>query len=107
MLHLTFVLPDGTRTIVEAETGRSIMEVAIAHNLPGIVAECGGSKACATCHVFLDDATAEKAGPPAPDEDDMLDFAAVPRSATSRLSCQVQVVEALDGAVITIPETQV
>ncbi len=107
MPKLTFVQSDGTRMEISAEAGRSVMEAAIANSIPGIVAECGGSMACATCHVFLDDATAELAGPLAADEDDMLDFSAVPRRATSRLSCQVQVADTFKGAVITIPETQV
>lgn len=107
MPKLTFIQSDGTRTTVEAETGYSVMETAINNNVHGIVAECGGSMACATCHIFLDQATAEAAGPPSEAEDDMLDFAAVPRTSTSRLSCQVQVTEAFEGAVITIPETQV
>lgn len=107
MTQITFVHPDGTRTEVTAVSGRSIMETANAHDIPGIVAECGGSMACATCHVFLDEITAGTAGPPAELEDDMLDFAAVPRGPTSRLSCQITVTDALDGAVITIPETQV
>ncbi|WP_349358011.1 2Fe-2S iron-sulfur cluster-binding protein [Stappia sp.] len=107
MARITFVEPDGTRKEIDAVDGRSVMETAIANDVNGIVAECAGSMACATCHVFVDEA--HFAGLPEAEqaERDMLDFAAVTARPTSRLSCQIAVGPQLDGAVITIPETQV
>lgn len=104
---VTFVLPDGRQRKVEAREGQSVMETAVANGVEGIVAECGGSMACATCHVFVDDETFARLGPPQGDEDGMLDFAAADRAATSRLSCQIAVSDALDGAAFTVPATQV
>ena len=107
MTKLTFILPDGSSQEVEATAGHSIMKTAISNSVNGIVAECNGSLACATCHVFLDDASAAQIDPPGETENDLLDFAAVERKPTSRLSCQVMVDNLPEGAVITMPETQV
>lgn len=82
------------------------METAQRAGVDGIIAECGGAMACATCHCFFDPATMEKIGQPEGAEDDMLDFAATERTEHSRLSCQVKVTPALEGADITIPEDQ-
>lgn len=106
MVKLTFVSPDGTRTVVDATSGQSVMEAATSNGIDGIVAECGGSMACATCHVFVDATTAARLDGPAADEDDMLDFAATDRRPTSRLSCQIMVGDTLDGAEFTLPEEQ-
>jgi 2Fe-2S ferredoxin len=81
------------------------METAIKHLGPGIEAECGGACACATCHVYIDDAWREKVGPPTPMEEDMLDFGYDVRE-NSRLSCQIRVTEELNGLVVTTPERQ-
>ncbi|TPI56058.1 2Fe-2S iron-sulfur cluster binding domain-containing protein [Mesorhizobium sp. B3-1-3] len=107
MTTLKFVLPDGSSRQVEAEDGHSIMETAINNDVPGIVAECAGSMACATCHIFVDAALSEGIGAPVGTESDMLDFAAVERQPNSRLSCQVIVAGWMDGTTITVPETQV
>ena len=81
------------------------MEAAIRHLVPGIEAECGGACACATCHVYVDEAWAAKTGEPSPMEEDMLDFA-FDVQPNSRLSCQIKVTEALDGLVVRTPEQQ-
>ena len=81
------------------------MENAVKHSVPGIDAECGGACACATCHVYVDDAWAAAAGKPEAMEEDMLDFAHEPRE-NSRLSCQIMVTDALDGLVVHVPERQ-
>ena len=75
------------------------------YDIPGIEAECGGACACATCHVYVDEAWREKTGPPSPMEEDMLDFGYDVR-ANSRLSCQIKVTEGLDGLVVATPERQ-
>ena len=105
MPKLIFIEHDGTRHEVEAALGATVMETAIRNSINGILAECGGACACATCHVYVDDAFAEQAGRPDPMEEDMLDFAYDVRP-TSRLSCQIKMSDALDGLTVHIPEKQ-
>jgi len=105
MTKLTYIANDGTRFDVEAENGSTVMENAIRNAVPGIEAECGGACACATCHVYVDEAWTEAVGEPEPMEEDMLDFAFDVRP-NSRLSCQIKVSDALDGLVVSIPERQ-
>lgn len=105
MPKITYIDSGGTARTVDAEVGSTVMETAIKHNIPDIVAECGGACACATCHVYVDEAWKEKTGDPSPMEEDMLDFAFDVRP-TSRLSCQIQVTEDLDGLVVTTPASQ-
>jgi len=106
MPTVSYVAFDGTETVVTAFAGDSVMETAVRNGVPGIVAECGGSLSCATCHVFL---CADSAGlfPPKLDlEDDMLDGTAVDREDNSRLSCQLKLTDEVSVHVQT-PETQV
>ena len=105
MARITFIEHNGTEHVVEAEPGMTVMEAAVTNSVPGVVAECGGACACATCHVYVDDAWREATGTPEQMEEDMLDFAFDIRQA-SRLSCQIKVTEALDGLVVRIPEKQ-
>jgi ferredoxin, 2Fe-2S len=81
------------------------METALREGIPGIEAECGGACACATCHVYVDDAWTDVVGKPESMEEDMLDFAFEVRP-TSRLSCQIKVTDALNGLVVTTPPRQ-
>jgi 2Fe-2S ferredoxin len=105
MAKLTFIAPDGSRYDVDAENGSTVMENAIRNGVPGIEAECGGACACATCHVYVDEAWRPATGEPEPMEQDMLDFAYDVRP-NSRLSCQIRVSDALDGLTVTVPERQ-
>src|SRR5262249_27050740 len=105
MVKITFIDNTGKSRTIDAEPGSTVMETAIKHGVPGIEAECGGACACATCHVYVDEAWREKVGPPSPMEEDMLDFGYDVR-ANSRLSCQIKVTEALDGLVVATPERQ-
>jgi 2Fe-2S ferredoxin len=105
MAKITFTQPDGAQQTVVAEPGMTVMEAAKKELVPGIEAECGGACACATCHVYVDDAWLEKVGEPSPMEEDMLDFAFDVRK-SSRLSCQIKVTEALDGLIVSVPEKQ-
>jgi 2Fe-2S ferredoxin len=105
MTKITFVDHAGKSTTVAAEDGSTVMETAIRNDIPGIVAECGGSCACATCHVYVDDAWLEKTGKAGPLEEDMLDFAFDVRP-NSRLSCQITVTAELDGLIVNTPEQQ-
>lgn len=105
MPKITFIENNGTSHEIEAEVGSTVMETAIRNMVPGIEAECGGALACATCHVYVDEAWREKTGSASEMEEDMLDFAYDVRP-ESRLSCQIKVTEDLDGLVVRVPETQ-
>jgi 2Fe-2S ferredoxin len=105
MARITFIEHNGTRHEVDAEPGMTVMEAAIKNSVPGIEAECGGACACATCHVYVDEAWVEKCGKPSEMEEDMLDFAFDVRP-TSRLSCQIRVSDAIDGLIVRTPEKQ-
>ncbi|MBX9777534.1 MAG: 2Fe-2S iron-sulfur cluster binding domain-containing protein [Xanthobacteraceae bacterium] len=105
MANITYIGPDGTVRTVDGELGSTVMETAIKNNVPGIEAECGGACACATCHVYVDEAWTEKVGGPSPMEEDMLDFGYDVKP-NSRLSCQIKVTNELEGLVLRIPERQ-
>ena len=105
MARITYIQHNGTEHVVDAEPGMTVMEAAVRNDIPGITAECGGACACATCHVYVDEAWREATGKPETMEEDMLDFAFDIR-AESRLSCQIKVTEALDGLRVHIPERQ-
>src|SRR6201986_3417234 len=105
MPKITFITADGQTFETEGEVGATVMETAIMHGVPGIIAECGGACTCATCHVYVDDAWTEMVGGPSMMEEDMLDFAYAVKP-TSRLSCQIKVKDALDGLVVHVPSRQ-
>jgi 2Fe-2S ferredoxin len=105
VIKITYIDPEGTARTVEAEVGATVMEAAIRNDIPGIVAECGGACACATCHVHVAEQWKDVVGEPSPMEEDMLDFAFDVRP-TSRLSCQIRVVPELDGLVVHTPSKQ-
>jgi ferredoxin, 2Fe-2S len=105
MANITYIDPDGTTRTVDGELGSTVMETAIKNNVPGIEAECGGACACATCHVYVDDAWRATVGDPSPMEEDMLDFGYDVKP-SSRLSCQIKVTAELEGLIVRIPERQ-
>ncbi|MBV2183746.1 MAG: (2Fe-2S)-binding protein [Rhizobium sp.] len=105
MAQLTIIAFDGTRFEIAAAEGSTVMENAVRNSVPGIEAECGGACACATCHVYVDEAWTAKTGAPSPMEEDMLDFA-IDVQPNSRLSCQIKVTSDLDGLVVRVPERQ-
>ena len=105
MPKITYIGADGTSRTVEAEIGSTVMETAIKHGVPGIEAECGGACACATCHVYVDEAWRAIVGEPSPMEEDMLDFGYDVKP-NSRLSCQIKVTAEIDGLVVRVPERQ-
>lgn len=106
MPKITYTDAAGESRTVEANVGDSVMETAVRNGVPGIVAECGGSLSCATCHVFVDETDLPELPPMEEMEDEMLWGAAVDREDNSRLSCQITVTEDMDLHVTT-PETQV
>ena len=107
MPRVTYIEFNGTAHEVEVPLGLSVMRGAVDNNVPGIDADCGGECACATCHVYVDAAWLGKTGLPEPgsQEASMLSFAALARP-NSRLSCQIEVTQALDGLVVRLPEGQ-
>jgi 2Fe-2S ferredoxin len=106
MPTIVFLEPGGKRIPVDVAIGANVMRTAIANDVPGIVAECGGSAMCATCHVYVDDEGAAHLPPPGEVEEEMLESAAAERTARSRLSCQLVVPEGLDTLVVSVPQTQ-
>jgi len=105
MPGIVFLLADGTRREVEVPAGITLMEAARLNGIAGVVAQCGGACACATCHVYVDPAWLGKLDPPEDMEQGMLETAWEPRG-NSRLSCQVQVTAKLDGLTVTVPAKQ-
>ena len=107
MPTVTYIEYGGREHRVEVPEGRSVMRGAVDNNIPGIDADCGGECACATCHVYVDDAWLAATGTPVPgsQEASMLSFAALAQP-NSRLSCQIEVSARLDGLVVRLPEGQ-
>ena len=105
MAKITYVEHDGTEHVLDVKTGLTVMEGAVKNNVPGIDADCGGACACATCHVYVDEAWIGKTGTRSAMEESMLDFAEAVTE-NSRLSCQIKVTDELDGLRVTMPEFQ-
>ena len=105
-VSVTYISHSGASREVAVPLDSSVMEGAINNNVEGIVAECGGSCMCATCHVYVDEAFLGKLAPIAENEEEMLNSTASPRLPNSRLSCQIKLNSGLDGLVVTTPETQ-
>ena len=105
MPKITYVEHGGSEHVVEVSTGLTVMEGARDNNIPGIDADCGGSMACATCHVYVDDKWFDKIPKAEDAEIDMIDMAFEPKK-NSRLSCQIIVSEELDGLEVTTPTKQ-
>ena len=106
MPKVTYRHADGKETTLDVPAGWSLMEAAIQNDIDGIVAECGGGCACATCHVYVDAEFADRLPPISDMEGDMLECTAAERQAGSRLSCQIQVSNELDGLCVSIPDRQ-
>ena len=106
MVTVTYIEHDGTEHKVDAEVGKSLMQNAVDNMVPGIDADCGGACACATCHVFVDEAWLAKTGEVDDIEDTMLEMTDVERQDNSRLSCQIIASPELDGLVIHVAENE-
>jgi 2Fe-2S ferredoxin len=102
---ITFVQADGTRRVVRARAGMSLMEAALRADVQGIDAKCRGNCACVTCHVYIEAGWRSVLGPPGPMEESMLDFAA-DVDGRSRLSCQVRIDNRCDGLTVQVPAEQ-
>jgi len=105
MAKITYVEHDGTRHEVDLKSGLSLMEGAVRNNIPGIDGDCGGACACATCHIYVDEAWLDSLGAPLDVERSMLEFAGNV-GPSSRLSCQVKVSDEMDGMIVRLPESQ-
>jgi len=105
MAKITYIEHTSKKHIVEVPNNMSVMEGAVQNNIPGIDADCGGSMACATCHVYIDEKWFDKLKKKDEGEEDMLDMAYQPNK-FSRLSCQLIVSNELDGLILTMPSKQ-
>ncbi|ETI61181.1 ferredoxin [Sphingobium sp. C100] len=102
-IKVTFIEDDGTERVVDnAQTGQSLMEVGRSNSVAGILADCGGACACATCHVYIDPDWVDAVGAADEIETDMLDMTGEVQKDNSRLSCQIFLTEALDGLKVTV-----
>ncbi len=106
MPKITYIESNGKTHTIEVANGLSVMEGAVQNNIPGIDADCGGSTACATCHVYVKEEWFNKLPKKEDGEEDMLDMAFEPKK-NSRLSCQLMISDQLDGLVVNLPEKQV
>ena len=106
MIKIHLVAADATETVLEARPAGSLMQAAVAANVAGIEADCGGLLTCATCHVYVREPFAARLPPPSADELGMLEFTASPRQPNSRLSCQLELTQELDGLTVDLPAKQ-
>jgi ferredoxin, 2Fe-2S len=105
-IRIRFIRADRSESTITALTGQSLMKAAVDASVQGIEADCGGVLTCATCHVMIDSPWSQQLPGPVADETDMLDFAASPVEAGSRLSCQIRLTPELDGMVVRLPASQ-
>ena len=106
MPRVTYIATDGKETTLDIDVGTSVMQAAVLNGVDGIVAECGGSCMCATCHVYVRDDQLALVTALGEDEEAMLEGTASPRRPNSRLSCQLVVTPQMEGLVVYLPETQ-
>ena len=105
MTKITYIEHNGKEHTIDVQNGLTVMEGAVQNDIPGIDADCGGSMACATCHVYVKDEWYDKLDEKSEGEDDMIDQAYEPKK-NSRLSCQITVTDEIDGLIVTTPEKQ-
>ena len=105
MPKITYIDNQENSKTIDVENGLTVMEGAIQNNIPGIDADCGGSMACATCHVYVEEKWLDKLLKAEEAEVDMIDMAFDPKK-NSRLSCQLIVSDELNGLIVTTPEKQ-
>ena len=105
MPNIKYIEHSGESHVIDVPNGLSVMEGAVQNNVPGIDADCGGSMACATCHVYVKEEWFNKLPQKEEGEEDMLDLAFEPKK-NSRLSCQILVSNEIDGLVVDLPEKQ-
>lgn len=105
MTQLIFIEADGSQHQVDATDGVNIMQAAMDNGVDSILAECGGTLSCATCHIYVDDEWSSKLAPASEMELELLDGVLEPKP-SSRLSCQIEVTPELEGMILHLPESQ-
>ena len=103
-MKATWKLADGSEITADVANGTNMMQAAVDNNIPGVIGECGGCLSCATCHVYVDADWVAKTGTADDFEDAMLDVAEAERTDASRLSCQIEASDDLDGLVLIVPQ---
>lgn len=106
MPKVVYVSAEGDESVVDAGLGESVMAAAVRNGVPGIIGECGGNNSCATCHVWVREEFRDLVGEPGDLEDDLLDLGVSDRRECSRLSCQIELTEELDGLTVDVPAEQ-
>ena len=106
MPKITYIEHDGTEHKVEVPSGDNLMQAAVSNGVTGIIGECGGGLACATCVCYVDSSWTDRVGEPSDMEKDMLDFSTHGNLPGSRLSCQIKLTPELDGLVVRVPAKQ-
>jgi len=106
MPKVTYISHEGEVTEIELQEGWTVMQGATFNGIDGIIGECGGSCACATCHVYVDERYLDLLPPMQENEDEMLECTESERRANSRLGCQIKLTPELDGLVVRMPEAQ-
>ncbi len=107
MAKITFIEPDGTHRDIIANTGESLMQAATRNNVAGILAECGGSCMCGTCHCYVEKAWQSNLAPPESMEAETLEFVAKDIKPNSRLTCQIEASDAIDGLILRVAGAQI
>ena len=107
MPKVTYIDFDGNEFEIDLPVGHSLVEGAVQHDIEGIVAECGGSCMCATCHCYVDESFADKLPEITEEEDEMLEETVSERKSNSRLGCQIRMTPELEGMKVNLPEEQV
>ncbi len=105
MPKITYIEHNGKSHTIDVANGLSVMEGAVQNNIPGIDADCGGSMACATCHVYVKEEWFDKLPKKEDGEEDMIDMAHEPKK-YSRLSCKLTISDDLEGLTVKLPEKQ-
>lgn len=105
MPRIIFIQSNGAETAIDAPNGRSLMQVATDNSLPGIVAECGGCCSCATCHAFIEGDWFNRLPPAGATEESMLE-GLLEYQPNSRLTCQIEVTEEMEGLRVRLPTSQ-
>jgi 2Fe-2S ferredoxin len=106
MPQITYIEANGSTVSVDVPEGWSLMQAATANGIDGILGECGGSCACATCHCYVDELLARVLPAPSQSELDMLEHVAAERRPNSRLACQLKASASMTGGSLTLPEVQ-
>lgn len=106
MPEVRYVQADGTDTVLDVPVGQNLKQAALDALVPGIIGDCGGFATCGTCHAYVTDDYLGRLPAPSEDEEIMLEGLLGPVTATSRLTCQIPMADALDGITLTLPETQ-